>query len=730
MRNRSPAALVAVLVALAFGGCSCEDPVTRELVGVPAADKTALNYGEVCSESLQHQTFTLSNSTSGVLTAALSVTGDGAEFFSVDPANVTLRGTGASQQITVTYQPTGDVLGDRHTANVEVAYTGEGNKPAVLSIEVSGEVATTSVAPKVSMACGTDAGGEPLPRCNQGGLEACCSTYDAGDGTFRFEALSFGQPRVGDTATLPLRIENLGCGNLEVSSITLTTQASMCGDDVISTTGMDESPIIIPGGLGGGEGHDFSLSFTPDSDCTYAGSVTVNTTDDRGEPIAIASTVLGTGRDAKLVVSRNQLYFGEVTPGTTSDMEFAIRNSGTVPINVTSVQIKNDKANTLDFSILKMEKDACNGNTPSGNRTEVTIGSGYTFAGTDAKPNCGDDEVFVTVRYTPGSPADQDRAHFEIVSDEGALNKPTLQGGTDPVIGSDPDMVSFGMPANLCNGGDQYSCSRIDNQCTTVCSNDADCGAGGTCYGAEGNTPGTCFGDDACAVTCGTSTNTVRITNSGFAELVIGTPYITDTSHGDPPQDPNGWDLFEVGANNCTGNPVAKDEYCEIEVRFRDKNTGGFSDAYLKVPSNDPLYEETPYFVQLRAVTKVDNAPTATFVSSPDLPRKESWVRLDALNSTDDRGIAGYRWELISAASDASFLNGLEGPIDPANPNANCPAHYNGGECIRFPVAGSTRVIEFRPDIAGFFEWRLIVTDTGCDPAHETKFNQAISISN
>ncbi len=732
MRNRSPAALVAVLVALAFGGCSCEDPVTRELVGVPAADKTALNYGEVCSESLQHQTFTLSNSTGGVLTAALSVTGDGAEFFSVDPANVTLSGTGASQQITVTYQPTGDVLGDRHTANVEVAYNGEGNKPAVLSIEVSGEVATTSVAPKVSMACGTDAGGEPLPRCTQDGTVPCCSTYDAGDGSYRFEALGFGKPRVGDTATLPLRVENLGCGELEVTSITLTPQASNCIGDVITTTGMDESPIMIPGGLGGGEGHDFSISFTPDSACTYAGLVTVNTTDAYGEPMPVSSTVLGSGRDVKLNVSRGLLQFGEVTPGTTADMDFVIRNSGDVPIVVTSVEIVNDKQNTLDFSILKMEKDTCNGNTPSGNRTPVTIGSGYTVAGTDAKANCGDDEVFVTIRYSPSSPADQDRAHVQIVSDEVVLNQPELHGGTDPIIVANPDDDLLFMPPGVACGAGVSECARGDsNQCANICRSDSDC-LGGTCSGATATSDGTCFGEVACVETCQASTNTVEFCNRGFAPLEISKVEIKDRDFGPAPVDPlTDLDIFSVGAENCVGNPVAKDACCTVEVRFKDKAVGGGGLAYLVVESNDPVYTPAqPFFVVVNAVTPANQPPVAEIVRTPAFPRAREWVKLDALNSTDAEGpIASYSWKLIQIESAATAFEGMKNQvIDPSNPDAGCdPIYRDNGGCVRFPVPGSTRAIEFRPDLASVeYKWELTVTDSTCTPAAEDTVDENV----
>ena len=204
-----------------------------------------------------------------------------------------------------------------------------------------------------------------------------------------------------------------------------------------------------------------------------------------------------------------------------------------MPVAVSKITLVNDlEPNALDFTF-SMEKEACVDGAPSGVRTPFALGGGYTFTASDAIANCGDDEVFVTVNYQPSLPANMDKAHIAIESEDGVL-RVELKGGTYPQIDHEPAQLRFGKPRDLCGGGDDFSCDRGENQCQAVCMNDGQCAGGERCHGATATVAGTCFNATACAVTCGESTNTVRIVNKGFAPLEVTGLRLTNTSGGPP----------------------------------------------------------------------------------------------------------------------------------------------------------------------------------------------------
>ena len=294
---------------------SCESPPTADIVPVPVADPMAINYGEQCNESQRVEKITITNSTGGNLSMALSIVGNDAGFFTVEPTSLSLLGSGASRTVDVTYHPSDELgggssqLGMRHQAILRATYAGAKDATASLDIELGGEVARTTVAPKISFTCLPDGDGVALPRCSQNpdGVP-CCSTYDPGDGSKRFETLGFGSPRIGDTAVLPLRVENLGCAPLAVESIVINTQVSNCGADVVP-------PLDVQAfSLEQGASHDFALRFTPDAECNFVGQLVV--TPEEGD--AAKSSVLGNGRESKLRVSDTELAFGEVIPARSS----------------------------------------------------------------------------------------------------------------------------------------------------------------------------------------------------------------------------------------------------------------------------------------------------------------------------------------------------------------------------------------------------------------------------
>jgi len=710
-----------MLVVMAFGGCSCSDPAVTTRPGEAKLEPQALNFGEVCNETPHDSTFTLTNIGGGALNAELKIVGADAVFFTVDPASISLPAN-RSATIHVRYTPNDDAaggssqLGRRHIAQVEVAYTGEKDAAVTKTVEVVGEVSDNEVAPQVSYVCGTKEDGSPLPRCEQGIAEPCCNPRDNADGTKDWTGLGFGQPRAGSTATLPLQVRNLGCGDLEISSVTLTPVpgASECDASTARIVGLG-TPATVPGGLGDGQGQDFSLEFNAPERCTYLGNLKFTTTDPNRSTFEVL--VGGAAREPNLVTSTDLLQFGEVAPGNTAQQEFAVRNTGSFAIAVQSVALS--AATSPDYTIVKIEKDSCNGNAPANARTPISIDGGYTLAATNSIANCGDDEFFVTVRYAPTTPANQDTGAVEIQSADGMVPV-RLAGGTAPQIITNPDGIDFGMPAApLCTGGDSYSCDR-SNGCAGVCTTNSDCPGSETCYG------GTCISSATCALTCGTASKTIEVCNEGLASLNITDVFLTSLDGGSAPVDSaGGYPIFKVGEDNCSDTAIAQDQCCTVTVDFQDKNHGGGSNAYLNIVSDDPA--NPTYKVNVVAFTKPDARPVATFTANPSVPQVDQWVTLDARGSTDTEGaIATYAWTLVSFTG---ATNLPIGDIDPAAQNAGC--NRGDGQCFEFPFApNNTSVLRFHPDVSGGYVFEVRVTDQTCNPPHEARFSTTVQVTN
>jgi hypothetical protein len=74
-----------------------------------------------------------------------------------------------------------------------------------------------------------------------------------------------------------------------------------------------------------------------------------------------------------------------------------------------------------------------------------------------------------------------------------------------------------------------------------------------------------------------TSDQTITVTNSGNANLVIGT-----IASVNPLAAP-----FSITVNNCSGQTIAPAGSCTLTVRFAPAGTGSFTDSF-DIPSNDP----------------------------------------------------------------------------------------------------------------------------------------------
>ena len=720
-----------LVVALAFGGCSCEDPATTDTQPNGQVSTTTLSFGEICNDSLKHLTFDITNVGSGNLAATARVVGESAVHFEVNPASFSLNGTGAKQTITVTYKPTGeDEAGRRHLADLEISYQGDGAE--VIKVSLDGEVSSAEVEPRISFACGTKEDGSPLPACATGVLEPCCAVGSPNsDGATLFNAIGLGEPRVGTTGVLPLRVENVGCGELTIDKLELTGINGRCPAESVELVGAD-APISVPGGLGAGQGHEFAVAFTPPEECSIAGRIELTSNDLSRETYSVS--FIGNGRMARLNVSDTQLFFGEILAPDTKDLSFYIRNTGRVAVDISSIGIKPAGS---DFSIVSITKDACvddgtGEKVPAGNPTPVDVSGGYTIGESEIPALCGDDELLVTVRYTPGTPADQDAAEVEILNDEGRITV-QLRGGASPQIEEVPKGMSFLFQHPAARGCDNDACG-YENSCQGACVSSADCTGGEACLG------GVCLSSEACVDKCEMSQKSIQIWNKGPAPLLITDLQLEGALGGDPPVDPADGNrpLFTIVDDDCRAAGIAKDTFCTVTIGFKAGNAGGTSSANLIVSNNTPAQER--FEILIRGFTPSDTVPTPEVVKEPVNPRKGEWVRLDASNSTDDGDvITDYRWEFRGHGSGATGLP-KPGVIDPANPNPTGPDGCNvvsppspGGapanSCYHFPIPGSTRVLEFYAPLQGTYDFGITVWDDACVPQSSTR-NSPVEVSN
>jgi len=729
LRNRLPAALSAtLLVALAFGGCSCEDPQASVAAPLGAVAPAHLAFDGVCNESLAHQTVTVRNDGAGVLSATAAIVGSGAAYFEVDPASFTLNGTGASQALTVTFKPAGeDQAGARHIAELEISYQGE-KGTEVMRVDLTGDVSTRPVEPRVSFACGTNPDGSALPRCSENNSVPCCSVNSPdSNGATTLQAIGLGSPQVGATSSLPLRIENVGCGDLNVTSMQLTELSGRCDASSVKLVGAD-APISVPGGLGAEEGHEFAIEFKPADACNVWGKLAIETDDPNRPSYQVIFT--GSGRMPSIHVTDDHLHFGEVLAPDTKDLSFSIRNTGLVAVRLSGMTIEPAGS---DFSIVSITKDACvddgsGTRVPAGNPTPVDISGGYMIGPSEIPSNCGDDELLVTVRYAPGEPAGMDNATLKIIHDEG-VNDVRLSGGATPLIEHEPSDLNIQFVDPVALGCENDACG-LANSCDGACASAADCVGGEACL------DGVCLSDQACVGKCEMSQKAIRFWNRGPAPLIISSVAFQAIEDGSIPVDPADGDrpLYSIVREDCTAEAVARDEFCTVTVGFKDKNTGGFSSVYLVAENNTPQQET--YKVLLRSSTRIDKLPNPDVVKEPVNPRKGEWVRLDASGSSDEEGpITNYQWRFIGHSSTAIGLP--RGDIDPANPNGtgcnvDSPASPGGApanSCFHFPIPGSTRVLEFYAPEQGTYDFGLTVYDSACIPQSTFK-NEPVTVSN
>lgn len=707
MRNRLPLALT-VLLAGTIGACSCSDDTgTTTRPAQAEVTPAALNFGEVCNESVSApRQLTITNTGTSVLDGKLAVVNGDVEAFTVSPEKVSVPGNGTAT-VDVTYHPAGDEApGARHIADVVLTWEPEAGKKETRTIAVDGVVSTAPVEPRIAFGCGLDDEGEALPACRDTtGL--CCSVHPE---TGIFETLSLGETRIGATSRLPLQVENRGCGDLEITSVALANVTGTCEAEWLTLEG--KGPATVPGGVAAGEGHEVFLSFSPQEVCVATGYVVFTTNDERNPVIETRFTANASEPQIRVTASNGTpvMNFGDsVVPPDAATDEVLIRNVGGTPVTIRKVEIENLNDNQLDFHIDKTEWADCE----TGERTQVDAAGFVLERQTPPAGRCKD-ELFVTIRYAPTLPADQDRARVVVDTAEGTYEV-QLRGGLDPKLVTVPDLeVLFSGPRDACHSSAIEHLCTPENGCSWICERDADCPAGQACLA------GTCAAEVACVTACGSTQKGVEIRNTGKADLVLGDIHLLSSAN--VPFEPNadGRLPFRIVEHDCD-QPVKPDSSCTVTLEYNDANASNPREGYLYLPSNDPAHAENDFRLEVRGNGPEDKAPSGPVRSTPDSPHSRSWVQLDAREVTDTEGLdVTYQWFFRRAMAGVSEAGSKlpKGEIVRGNENDDCPADVGSEDatCFRYPSIATDAVLEFYTDVLDdniTYEFDLVATDTG-----------------
>ncbi len=216
-------------------------------------------------------------------------------------------------------------------------------------------------------------------------------------------ALEYGEVQVDDTAVATVEITNLGNDPLLLSSCS-------AGGDAAFSISVDP----CGGPLAAGDTVELEVSFAPDAEQLFVGSVVVQS-DDADTP-QVTVGLLGTGITPEIDVAPTQLDFGQLDIGVTASMDLEIRNQGSADLELGALYLAGGAEFSLDLDP-----------------------SYQVLAPGDTTP--------ATVSYTP----------VDLVADTGELQIPSndldepllaipLLGAHDPIadIHVDPQLLDFG----------------------------------------------------------------------------------------------------------------------------------------------------------------------------------------------------------------------------------------------------------------------------------------------
>ena len=141
-------------------------------------------------------------------------------------------------------------------------------------------------------------------------------------------SLSFGTVNVGATSALTTQVQNAGTAALNVTAIAL------CSGTSAEFTWSPAAPVTVAAGAA----TTLTVTFAPTNADTDSGCIALQTNDPANPTVNLQ--VSGTGAlpaAPSIALSPSSLSFGSVTVGTTATLTTQVQDTGTAPLNVTSI---------------------------------------------------------------------------------------------------------------------------------------------------------------------------------------------------------------------------------------------------------------------------------------------------------------------------------------------------------------------------------------------------------
>ncbi|OJT22113.1 hypothetical protein BO221_25620 [Archangium sp. Cb G35] len=235
---------------------------------------------------------TVRNTGSGPIRISSISTGTGAIFTLVSPPSTPLTlepgPTAAALELSVKFSPAAEA-----TYSGAIAFTTEDPDPALknFSVDLSGQ----GVMPSIAL--------DPL-------------------------AIAFGAQRVGSENTKMVTVSNTGSGPIVISDISKSGSSDftiVSAPSTPFTLAAEGAPIVL------------SVKFSPTADASVTGALTFTTADPELKSFSV--DLSGRGQKPSIVLDPIALDFGEQRVGTESTKSVAVRNTGSLPLVVSSLSI-------------------------------------------------------------------------------------------------------------------------------------------------------------------------------------------------------------------------------------------------------------------------------------------------------------------------------------------------------------------------------------------------------
>jgi hypothetical protein len=357
--------------------------------------------------------------TAGALTGTLTAEGNGA----TTPLVVNLSATGVSSQPQLSLNAAalnfGNVsTGLKATNKLVLTNAGAANltislltltgtdfslsaitTPTTLTAGQSAQVAVTFSPRAAGSATGnlSIASNDPADPVIDVALSGTGTTAPTGQLNASADSVSFGSVATGTKAEQQIVLTNTGNAGVTISSITVVG------------AGIKTSGVEVPGTLNAAESAPLKVSFSPTTSGSVTGSITV-VSNAANSPLKIAMT--GTGAQAGLSISPNNLSFANVNAGSSSSKGITISNTGKTSVTLSQVSVS-----AKDFTV-------------SGMNTPITLAAGQNAS--------------MNVTFKPSS-SENVTGNITVASSQGANAVIAVSGsGVQPALSITPSTASFG----------------------------------------------------------------------------------------------------------------------------------------------------------------------------------------------------------------------------------------------------------------------------------------------